>query len=242
MWRWLETCGQRATGAVAQRGGVWEQDKAWCVGSMGSLASSLSEEWAAASPAGLGARVLLLPGRWIYSVEAEWIWSSHGPVLNCQCFHASWHHDSVTTSTIHCRSDTDASTKNSILPLDWLLRTEMNTVNLSLHHLQEKNCALAWVSLCLHRLNSVLVLFTAGTTQTTTVESCTIPWGKEVLCAVQRWHGLSFSATGTHGSTFGKPCPIPLPVSLSLLGGWLSFLCSLGCWTLGLQPGCFSKV
>lgn len=58
---------------------------------------------------------------------------------------------------------------------------EMNAVNLSLHHLQEKNYALAWVSLYVHRLNSVLVLFTASTTQTTTVQSCTIPWGKEVL-------------------------------------------------------------
>jgi len=93
----------------------------------------------------------------------------------------------------------------------------MSVVNLSRHHLQEKDCALVWVSSGLHRPNSVPLLFTAGTTAHRTPAPYRItpfPGGKGCFCAIQRRCHLSFSTTGARGSLFGKLCPTQLPLLL----------------------------
>lgn len=143
------------------------------------------------------------------------------------------------TSIIHCLSD---RCQNFILPLDWLLRTERRMQRTCLHHLQEKNCALAWVSLCLHRLNRFWFFLPQTQHRPALYRAASFPGGRSCFCAVQSWHSLSFSISWVHGSPFGEPCPIQLPISLNLLRQRLSFVSSLGCQTLWLPPDWFSKL
>lgn len=81
-----------------------------------------------------------------------------------------------------CLSDMDADTRRCTLLLPWLLRT-----NTSLHHLQEEDDSVVWISLRPYRQCNVLALFIVGTTDHHTPILNTVVWfplGKRCFCAV----------------------------------------------------------